>query len=97
MSAVLIAVALGAALVVAIVVIVVLLIRMQRLSQAHAERLKKIRAAAVRQSRSVHLGSISEQLAPLLPSFRYNPKDVQWIGGTVDAVAVEWPGRRGRR
>jgi hypothetical protein len=94
MSAALISVAvLGALLLAAIAVIVVLLIRMQRNARSHDERVKKIRAAALRQSRGVQLGLISEQVAALLPGFRYNPKDVQWIGGSVDAVV--WNGLEG--
>ena len=38
------------------------------------------------------MASISEQLAPLLPGFRYNPKDVQWIGGGGAVDAVVWNG-----
>ena len=38
------------------------------------------------------MASISEQLAPLLPGFRYNPKDVQWIGGDGAVDAIVWNG-----
>jgi predicted Holliday junction resolvase-like endonuclease len=81
--------ALGTVLVAAVILIVILWIRIRRLAtrlteKEAAERARRTRA--VKQSRSTHLGFISEQLAPLLPGFRYSPKDVQWIGGTVDAV-----------
>jgi hypothetical protein len=46
--------------------------------------------AAVKTSRAVHIGQITEQIAALLPGFPYNPKDVQWVGGTVDAIV--WDG-----
>src|SRR5215469_14126928 len=51
--------------------------------------------AAVNTSRSVHVGKIAEQLAPLLPGFPYNPKDVQWAGGTIDAIV--WDGLEEKR
>ena len=38
------------------------------------------------------MASISEQLAPLLPGFRYNPKDAQWIGGGGAVDAIVWNG-----
>jgi predicted Holliday junction resolvase-like endonuclease len=41
-------------------------------------------------SRTQHVARISEQLAPMLPEFKYNPKDVQWVGGTVDSIV--WNG-----
>jgi hypothetical protein len=49
----------------------------------------------VNTSRSVHVGKIAEQLAPLLPGFPYNPKDVQWVGGTIDAIV--WDGMEEKR
>jgi predicted Holliday junction resolvase-like endonuclease len=36
------------------------------------------------------MGKISEQFAPLLPGFAYDIKDVQWVGGKVDAIV--WNG-----
>jgi predicted Holliday junction resolvase-like endonuclease len=41
-------------------------------------------------SRAVNMGKIGEQFAPLLPSFPYDFKDVQWVGGKVDAIV--WRG-----
>jgi predicted Holliday junction resolvase-like endonuclease len=46
----------------------------RRLDRADARQ-----KAAVKTSRSVHVGKIAEQLAPLLPGFPYNPKDVQGL------------------
>jgi predicted Holliday junction resolvase-like endonuclease len=51
--------------------------------------------AAVNTSRSVHVSKIAEQLAPLLPGFPYSPKDVQWVGGTIDAIV--WDGLEEKR
>lgn len=85
---------LGGLLVAAFLTIVILVAKVGRLGQQIAEfprREAAIRSDARKRSRSLHLASISEQLAPLLPGFRYNPKDVQWIGaGAVDAVV--WNG-----
>jgi Endonuclease related to archaeal Holliday junction resolvase len=72
-----------ALLVLAIVAIVILWVKMRRLARQVAEfpgREAEIRADARKRSRTSHMASISEQLAPLLPGFRYNPKDLQWIG-----------------
>ena len=86
---------LGVLLAAAILAIVILLAKVGRLGRQVAEfhqREKGIRSDARRRSRTVHMASISEQLAPLLPGFRYNPKDVQWIGGRGAVDAVVWNG-----
>jgi hypothetical protein len=86
---------LGVLLAAAILAIVILLARVGGLGRQVAEfrqREKDIRSDARRRSRTVHMASISEQLAPLLPGFRYNPKDVQWIGGSGAVDAVVWNG-----
>jgi predicted Holliday junction resolvase-like endonuclease len=41
-------------------------------------------------SRAVNMGKISEQISPLLPGFPFEVKDVQWVGGKVDAIV--WNG-----
>jgi len=41
-------------------------------------------------SRAVNMGKIGEQFAPLMPGFPYDFKDVQWVGGKVDAIV--WNG-----
>jgi predicted Holliday junction resolvase-like endonuclease len=82
-------------LVLAVVVIAILWVKMRRLAwqvAKFAEREDEIRADTRKRSRSSHLASISEQLAPLLPGFRYNPKDVQWIGGGGAIDAIVWNG-----
>jgi predicted Holliday junction resolvase-like endonuclease len=56
------------------------------------QREKEIRYDARKRSRTLHMASISEQLAPLLPGFRYNPKDVQWVGGHGAIDAIVWNG-----
>jgi hypothetical protein len=78
----------------ALLAIVILVARVGRLGQqiaAFRRRDAAIRSDAGKRATLVNVASISEQLAPLLPGFRYNPKDVQWIGGgAVDAVV--WNG-----
>jgi predicted Holliday junction resolvase-like endonuclease len=86
---------LAALLVLAIVAMVILWVKMRRLARQVAEfpgREAEIRADARKRSRISHMASISEQLAPLLPGFRYNPKDVQWIGGGGAVDAIVWNG-----
>jgi hypothetical protein len=78
----------------ALLTIVILVARVGRLGQQITEFRRRdaaVRSDAGKRPRLLHLDSISQQLAPLLPGFRYNPKDVQWIGGgAVDAVV--WNG-----
>ena len=86
---------LGVPLAAAIAVVVILLVKVRRLGRQVAdfpEREKEIRSDARKRSRTVHMASISEQLAPLLPGFRYNPKDVQWVGGHGAIDAIVWNG-----
>jgi Endonuclease related to archaeal Holliday junction resolvase len=86
---------LGVLLAAAILAIVILLVKVVHLGRQVAEfpqREAALRTDARKRSRIVHLASISEQLAPLLPGFRYNPKDVQWIGGHGAVDAIVWDG-----
>jgi hypothetical protein len=81
-------------IVILLFIAVVVLVWLWRLSQ-HTLTLERTQArakqkAAVEISRSGHLGLISQQLAPLLPGFKYSPKDVQWVGGTMDCIV--WDG-----
>jgi len=45
-----------------------------------------IRSDAVNRSRAVLSGNFSEQLAPYLPDFKYNPSDCRFIGKPVDMI-----------
>ena len=86
---------LGVPLAAAIVAVVILLVKVRRLGRQVAdfpEREKEIRSDARKRSRTVHMASISEQLAPLLPGFRYDHKDVQWVGGHGAIDAIVWNG-----
>lgn len=48
-----------------------------------------IRNDAVIRSRAVLSGNFSEQLAPYLPGFNYNPSDCKFIGKPVDFVVFK--------
>lgn len=50
---------------------------------------EKIRKEAIRGSRNVITGQITEQLAPYLPDFSYNPKDARFIGNPVDYIIFD--------
>lgn len=48
-----------------------------------------IRQDAVLRSQAVTVGKVSEQLLPYLPGFRFNPKDVRFLGSPVDLVVFD--------
>jgi predicted Holliday junction resolvase-like endonuclease len=48
-----------------------------------------IRKDSVNRSRSTLKGKIAEQMAPLLPEFRFNPADARFIGSPVDYVIFD--------
>ncbi|AEE16036.1 Holliday junction resolvase-like protein [Treponema brennaborense] len=49
-------------------------------------RIRSERRDAVRRSKSVVTGLVSEQLAPFLPGFPCNPADVRFVGKPVDFI-----------
>lgn len=52
-------------------------------------QIKKYRQHAVKQSRSVVMGQVNEQIAPLLPSFPYHYKDAMFLWKWVDYVIFD--------
>ena len=54
-----------------------------------AGEIKGHRADAVLRSRAVITGNISEQLAPYLPGFNYNPNDCRFIGKPIDFIVFK--------
>ena len=50
-----------------------------------AER-EKIRRSAITQSRSVLGGKFTEQIAPYLPDFKYDPTEARFIGTPFDLI-----------
>lgn len=45
-----------------------------------------IREDAIKRSRAVLSGQFSEQLAPFLPDFKYNPQDCKFLGNPIDLI-----------
>ena len=50
---------------------------------------KRIREDAIKRSEAAIRGKVTEHLAPFFPDFRYNPKDVRFIGTPVDLVVFD--------
>jgi len=48
-----------------------------------------IRAEAINKSRAVLGGQFSEQLAPFLPNFPYNPTEARFIGKPIDFLVFK--------
>jgi len=54
------------------------------------QHIRKYRQQAVKQSKAVTLGYVNEKLAPLLPNFPYNYKDLMFLGKWVDYLVFDW-------
>ena len=52
-----------------------------------SKKLKNVRSDAIKRSRAVLTGQLTEQVAPFLPNFPCKPGDVQFLGKPVDFVA----------
>jgi predicted Holliday junction resolvase-like endonuclease len=52
-------------------------------------QISDIRSDAANRSRAVIGGQFSEQLAPYLPDFKYNPSDCRFIGKPIDLVVFD--------
>ncbi|MBI2124759.1 hypothetical protein HYT92_03125, partial [Candidatus Pacearchaeota archaeon] len=55
----------------------------------HEDKIPEIRETAIKQSRAVLSGQISEQLAPYLPDFPYKPTEARFIGKPVDFIVFK--------
>ena len=60
--------------------------RIQQLLEDRDRSLAEARRESVERSRSTLKGRIAEQMAPLLPGFRYAPADARFLGDPVDYV-----------
>ncbi len=60
--------------------------RIEQLLQEHERSLVVARRESVQKSRSSLKGQIAEQMAPLLPGFRYLPADARFLGDPIDYV-----------
>jgi len=50
---------------------------------------KELRRDAVKKSKAVITGKITEHIAPYLPEFKYNPKDARFIGSPIDFIVFD--------
>jgi predicted Holliday junction resolvase-like endonuclease len=50
---------------------------------------RQVRKETLSKSRAVLKGKIGEQMAPLLPKFKYNPADARFIGSPIDYVIFD--------
>ena len=50
---------------------------------------KGIREDAIKRSEAVIRGKVTEHLIPFFPDFKYNPKDVRFMGTPVDLVVFD--------
>jgi len=50
---------------------------------------RRIRMDALGKSRAVLKGKIGEQMAPVLPEFRYNPADARFLGSPIDYIIFD--------
>jgi predicted Holliday junction resolvase-like endonuclease len=48
-----------------------------------------IRGDAIQKSQYVITGNVIQHIAPYLPSFKYNPKDVRFIGSPIDLIIFD--------
>lgn len=60
--------------------------RIEELLQTHQKGVEDARRESVLRSRSSLKGRITEQLAPLLPGFQYEPADARFLGDPIDYV-----------
>ncbi|MDR1636094.1 MAG: hypothetical protein LBR93_02025 [Treponema sp.] len=60
--------------------------RKQEAAEWKGRRLEEIVRARLKQSRAVLGGLVSEQIAPLLPGFPFDPGDCRFIGKPVDFI-----------
>lgn len=57
--------------------------------QWKAKEEKEIRKDAIKRSREVTFGKITEHFLPFHPAFDFNPKDVRFIGSPIDMIIFE--------
>jgi predicted Holliday junction resolvase-like endonuclease len=60
--------------------------QIQILKEQHQLAIKEARNRSLDGSRAVIKGQIAEQLAPVLPNFKYLPSDARFIGNPIDYI-----------
>jgi predicted Holliday junction resolvase-like endonuclease len=63
--------------------------RIFKLRSDFQRELKEATKRSVDQSRSTLKGQIAEQMAPMLPGFRYLPADARFLGDPIDYVVFD--------
>jgi predicted Holliday junction resolvase-like endonuclease len=53
------------------------------------DKVPKLREDAIKHSRAVLSGQFSEQIAPYLPDFPYNPSEARFIGKPLDFIVFK--------
>jgi predicted Holliday junction resolvase-like endonuclease len=76
------------------VIVIVLISRLSKVEREFEQRLKEERKEAIGRSRSVLGGKFTEQMAPYLPEFHYDPTEARFIGDPIDLVV--FPGLASR-
>ena len=71
-------------------VVIGYLIHQSMTNTTFSRRIKSERSSAIKQSKAVSLGHISEQLAPIMPNFPYHIKDMVFIGKGFDYLVLDW-------
>lgn len=83
-------------IIVSVILLIVCIVLAYRLFKARREfkqwmkteeqRLDEVRKQAIEQSRAVLGGKFTEQMAPYLPEFKYDPTEARFIGSPIDLV-----------
>jgi predicted Holliday junction resolvase-like endonuclease len=83
-------------IIVSVILLIIVIALVYRLSKAGREfkqwreeeekRLEEARKQAIEQSRAVLGGKFTEQMAPYLPEFKYDPTEARFIGTPVDLI-----------
>ena len=60
--------------------------QIQAINTKHQQAIKEARNRSIDGSRAVIKGKIAEQLAPVLPNFKYLPSDARFIGDPIDYI-----------
>jgi predicted Holliday junction resolvase-like endonuclease len=63
--------------------------RKQEASEWEAHKLEDVVKARLKQSRAVLGGLVSEQMAPLLPGFPFDPGDCRFVGKPIDFIVFK--------
>jgi len=76
------------------ILVIVLVSRLSKVKREFEQRLEEARRQAIEKSRAVLGGKFTEQMAPYLPEFKYDPTEARFIGTPIDLVV--FPGLASR-